>query len=97
VHPSYRLGPFGFLTSATLREAGYLPNNGLHDQKLGLRWVKKYIEGFGGDPARITLLGCSIGGGKPETKEAVSRSQADFVTQYRPLSIFSRKNHFSIN
>jgi carboxylesterase type B len=47
-----------------MRDAGYLPNNGLHDQKLAFQWVKKYIEGFGGDPNRVTLLGCSIGGGK---------------------------------
>ncbi|KAH8881346.1 alpha/beta-hydrolase [Thozetella sp. PMI_491] len=60
---NYRLGVFGFLTSETMRAAGYSPNNGLHDQKLALRWVKKHISGFGGDPERITFLGSSIGGG----------------------------------
>lgn len=60
---SYRLGPFGFLTSGAMREAGYLPNNGLHDQKLGFRWVRKHIAGFGGDPDAVTYVGCSIGAG----------------------------------
>ncbi|OIW26278.1 alpha/beta-hydrolase [Coniochaeta ligniaria NRRL 30616] len=58
---NYRLGPFGFLTSGVMREAGYLPNNGLHDQKLGFRWVQKHIAGFGGDVKAMTYFGCSIG------------------------------------
>lgn len=52
------------MTSAALREAGYLPNNGLHDQKLALRWIQKYIAGFGGDPNLVTFVGSSIGAGK---------------------------------
>ena len=60
---SYRLGQFGFLTSPALREAGYRPNNGIDDQKLGLRWVQKYIAGFGGDPDNVTFFGSSIGAG----------------------------------
>ncbi|KAF3763587.1 hypothetical protein M406DRAFT_49189 [Cryphonectria parasitica EP155] len=59
---NYRLGIFGFLTSSALREAGYQPNNGLDDQKLGFRWVQKHISGFGGDPTRVTYLGSSAGG-----------------------------------
>ncbi|ROW15694.1 hypothetical protein VPNG_02190 [Cytospora leucostoma] len=58
---NYRLGPFGFLTSSALRDAGFKANNGLDDQKLGLRWVQKYIGGFGGNPNRITYLGSSMG------------------------------------
>src|SRR5690242_10710688 len=58
---SYRLGAIGFLTSATMRAAGYLPNNGLHDQRLALQWVQKHIRGFGGDPNRVTYMGESAG------------------------------------
>lgn len=58
---NYRLGPFGFLTSSALREAGFKANNGLDDQKVGLRWVQKHIKGFGGDPSNVTLL-CSSAG-----------------------------------
>lgn len=52
------------MASSTMTEAGYKPNNGLHDQKLALRWVQKHIAGFGGSPDGVTVFGCSIGGGK---------------------------------
>lgn len=52
------------MTSPALREAGYLTNNGLHDQKLALSWVQKHIAGFGGDPGAVTVFGCSMGGGE---------------------------------
>ncbi|KAB5533474.1 Alpha/Beta hydrolase protein [Coniochaeta sp. 2T2.1] len=58
---NYRLGPFGFMTSEVMRQAGYKPNNGLDDQKLGFQWVRKHIAGFGGDPNALTFFGCSIG------------------------------------
>lgn len=61
---SYRLGSFGFLNSSAMRDAGFLPNNGLHDQKLGLRWIKKHIQAFGGDPEQVTYLGSSMGAGE---------------------------------
>lgn len=61
---SYRLGPFGFLASQALKDAGFKANNGLDDQKLGLRWVQKNITGFGGDPNKVTLLCSSAGAGR---------------------------------
>jgi carboxylesterase type B len=43
---SYRLGPFGFLTSREMVKEGYEPNNGLLDQKTALLWIKRYVAGF---------------------------------------------------
>lgn len=59
---SYRLGVAGFMTSKELRSAGYKANNGFHDQRTALQWIKKYIGGFGGDPDEITVSGESAGG-----------------------------------
>ena len=65
VVPNYRLGAFGFLTSPALDATdprGVSGNYGLLDIMLALRWVKRHISGFGGDPERVTLLGQSSGG-----------------------------------
>ena len=60
---SYRVGVFGFLaTPALSRESGHGSGNyGLLDQIAGLKWVKANIAKFGGDPARVTILGHSAG------------------------------------
>lgn len=55
---SYRLGIWGYLYSP---EEGIV-NLGLMDQITALRWVKRNIARFGGDPDRITVAGQSAGG-----------------------------------
>jgi len=62
---NYRLGRFGFFAHPALtREAadGATGNWGLMDQIAALRWVRRNIAAFGGNPANITLFGESAGG-----------------------------------
>ncbi|XP_074034176.1 juvenile hormone esterase [Leptinotarsa decemlineata] len=55
---NYRLGPFGFTTT----EDDIIPANiGLKDQKFAIKWVNENIHLFGGDPAKVTLVGESSG------------------------------------
>ncbi|MDT0188873.1 carboxylesterase family protein [Rothia terrae] len=58
VRVTYRLGILGFLGGTKERPA----NLGLLDAREALRWVKKYISQFGGDPNNITAFGQSAGG-----------------------------------
>ncbi|KAF2199968.1 alpha/beta-hydrolase [Delitschia confertaspora ATCC 74209] len=59
---NYRLGALGFMTSEELRKAGFKANNGFHDQRVALKWIKNFVGGFGGDPEEITVCGESAGG-----------------------------------
>ncbi|HEY6927390.1 MAG TPA: carboxylesterase family protein [Steroidobacteraceae bacterium] len=60
---AYRLGPFGFLAAPQLAHEGKGTGNyGLLDLIAGLQWVKKNINGFGGDSSRVTIFGESAGG-----------------------------------
>jgi para-nitrobenzyl esterase len=61
---NYRLNIFGFLAHPELSaEAPYKAsgNYGMLDQSAALKWVRKNIEAFGGDPTKITLAGESAG------------------------------------
>jgi carboxylesterase type B len=63
VRISYRLGVLGNLVSRELRDAGYLGNNSLRDQKCAFGWIREHIEGFGGDKDNVTAFGESAGAG----------------------------------
>ena len=60
---SYRVGPFGFLATPQLSaESGHGSGNyGLLDLIAGLKWVRANIAQFGGDPAKVTIMGHSAG------------------------------------
>src|SRR3546814_5941468 len=62
---NYRLGALGYFAHPALSAAKprgeALANYGLMDQLAALRWVKKNIAAFGGDPRQITLFGESAG------------------------------------
>ncbi len=59
---NYRLGVLGWTELGGLdpsyRGSG---NNGLRDQIAALRWVRRHVADFGGDPANVTVVGESAG------------------------------------
>lgn len=56
VTANYRLGPYGFLCTSDIK------NQGLKDMKTALKWIKREIKEFGGDPNKVTIAGESWGG-----------------------------------
>jgi para-nitrobenzyl esterase len=64
VTTNYRLGALGFFAHPELtRESphGASGNYGLLDQIGALRWVRRNIAAFGGDPSKVTVFGESAG------------------------------------
>ncbi|MET0366184.1 MAG: carboxylesterase family protein [Sphingobium sp.] len=61
---NYRLGALGFLALPELSAESPSHgsgNYGLMDQIAALRWIQTNIARFGGDPARVTIMGQSAG------------------------------------
>jgi para-nitrobenzyl esterase len=62
---NYRLSTFGWLVQPFLSaesKRGVSGNYGTFDQLAALRWVKRNVAAFGGDPSRVTIFGESAGG-----------------------------------
>ncbi len=100
VSPNYRLGRLGFFAHPALTaEAGHGTGNfWLSDQIAALRWVKRNIARFGGDPGAVTILGCSAGGSSinalmasPAARglfaRAATHSGGGFFNATRPLAV----------
>ncbi|KAK7970488.1 Carboxylic ester hydrolase [Apiospora saccharicola] len=66
VNFNYRVGLWGFLAGEQVRTNGDL-NAGLLDQRMMslrvVKWVKKHIDQFGGDPDQVVIHGGSAGAG----------------------------------
>ena len=62
---NYRLGIYGFMTHPDLSAEspnGVSGNYGILDQIESLKWIKKNIAQFGGDPDNVMIFGQSAGG-----------------------------------
>lgn len=77
---NYRLNVFGFLAHPEItREQPDAPSNfGNLDQQAGVRWVKRNIKAFGGDPDNITIAGQSAGGGSVLSQMACPENKGLF-------------------
>ena len=66
VEVGYRIGALGFFAHPALTRAAAagepLASYGLMDQIAALKWVRRNIGAFGGDPNNVTLFGESAGG-----------------------------------
>lgn len=61
---NYRVGVFGFMADPALAREnphGSTGNYGILDQIEALRWVRRNISAFHGDPSRVTVFGQSAG------------------------------------
>ena len=65
---NHRLNILGFLDMSSFGEAyANSVNAGMADIVEALRWVRRNVRAFGGDPENVTLIGQSGGGGKIST------------------------------
>ena len=75
---NYRLGVFGFLSTGDMAASG---NFGMKDQVLVLKWVKRNIRAFGGNPNDVTLFGQSAGSASTHL-HALSKQSKHLFNRY---------------
>lgn len=78
---NYRLGLLGFLDLTLLpdgKDYARSGNLGLLDQVEALRWVKRNIAAFGGDPGNVTIMGHSAGAGSVALLASIDEAQGLF-------------------
>ncbi len=96
---NHRLGPMGFsdFSGVGLEKYADSGNVGALDLVAALEWIRDNISNFGGDPANVTIMGQSGGGGKVVTTaamtpakglfgKAVSLSAADFELRDKEMT-----------
>ncbi|KZV71509.1 alpha/beta-hydrolase [Peniophora sp. CONT] len=76
----YRLESFGFLAHSAFRSDSSLGdlNPGFLDQVEALRWVKKHISAFGGNPGKVAIDGESAGGSSVEQQLVANQGEELF-------------------
>jgi len=89
---NYRVGVFGFLALPELTKESkhhFSGNYGLLDQLAALKWIRKNISAFGGDPNQVTIMGQSAGASSvnyltasPLAKGLFIRAIAESGTRY---------------
>lgn len=81
VATNHRLGLLGYLYLGELGGEPYARsgNQGMSDILLGLSWVRKNIEAFGGDPGNVMIFGESGGGGKTSCLYAMPAAEPLFA------------------
>lgn len=91
VSVNYRLNAFGFLChpEITAENPDAPANFGHLDQQAGIRWVKRNIEAFGGDPNNITIGGQSAGGGSVMTQLTSPQNAGLFQRAIVQSGVFS--------
>ena len=78
---NYRLGLLGFLDLTSLPDGKAFSrsgNLGILDQVEALRWVKRNIAAFGGDPSLVTIVGHSAGAGSVSILSSIDEAQGLF-------------------
>lgn len=78
---NYRLGLLGYLDLSSLPDGKAFArsgNLGLLDQVEALRWVKRNIAAFGGDPDNVTIMGHSAGAGSVSLLTSIDEAQGLF-------------------
>jgi para-nitrobenzyl esterase len=65
VNFNYRVGILGFMAhpELTKEQGGHSGNYGYLDQNAALKWIKRNIAKFGGDPTKVVISGQSAGAG----------------------------------
>ena len=81
VSVNYRLGLLGFLDLSSLPDGNAFSrsgNLGILDQVEALRWIKRNIAAFGGDPDNVTIIGHSAGAGSVAILASIDEAQGLF-------------------
>ena len=78
---NYRLGLLGYLDLSSLPDGKAYSrsgNLGLLDQVEALRWIKRNIAAFGGNPDNVTIVGHSAGAGSVALLASIDEAQGLF-------------------